>query len=217
MDRAYADDLVAEMLILCYRIGIAVGHGDSANDLGAIYYKGDLVDQDYEEAKHLYTVGMELGSLQAIINLGYIYEYGRTGEPDHKKAFELYALANALCPNCEAVYKLGDCYSRGKAVEQDMKQAMRLWERSLRLAEDDFVQKAQPAVRIAKQLLAEQESAIPFDWDKCLRALRLFQEAEVGLQYDIKKNEMTYYRKRLEEAIKGQERARELLNTRFDL
>ncbi len=205
------------MLILCYQIGIAARHGDSANDLGAMYYMGELVHQDYGKAERLYKVAMEFGCYQSVINLGYIYEYGRTGEPNHKKAFEYYALACALRPSCEAAYKLGDCYSRGKAVERDMQRAMGLWARSLQLADDDLVQKAQPAVRIAKQLLDKQERAIPHDWDKCLRALHLFQEAEVGLQYDIKKNEMTYYRKRLEEAIKGQERARELLNTRFDL
>ena len=43
-----------------------------------------------------------------------------------------------------------------------------------------------------------------------LRALHLFQVAEIGLRLDIADGQ-TYYRRRLQEAIEGQERARALL------
>ena len=43
-----------------------------------------------------------------------------------------------------------------------------------------------------------------------LRALALYQRAEIGLRIDIA-NGMTYYAKRLREAIEGQEKARELV------
>ncbi len=42
-------------------------------------------------------------------------------------------------------------------------------------------------------------------------ALHLFQQAEIGLRIDITENGMTYYQKRLVEAIEGQERARALV------
>ncbi len=109
----------------------------------------------------------------------------------------------------EAAYKLGDMYSRGKFVDRYMAKAYQLWSRSLDLAED-IVEIAQPAIRIARLLLSEDcESA----GVKCepMRALQLFQQAEIGLRIDID-NGQTYYRKRLEEAIEGQERARAIID-----
>ena len=79
------------------------------NDLGALYYMGDLVEQDYAKAAELYEMAADAGCFQSIINLGYIYEYGRTGKPDHTKAYQWYSLAAALAPSSEAVYKLGAC------------------------------------------------------------------------------------------------------------
>lgn len=100
-------------------------------------------------------------------------------------------------------------HSRGKFVERDMAKAYQLWSRSLDLAED-IVEIAQPAIRIAQLLLSEDcESA----GAKCdpMRALQLFQQAEIGLRIDID-NGQTYYRKCLEEAVEGQEMARAIID-----
>ena len=205
---AHADDRVVESLLLGYRLGIASGSGACMNDLGALYYIGEIVEQDYAKAAELYEMAMAHGCCQSIINLGYIYEYGRTGERDYDKAYRLYSLAAALEPGCEALYKLGDMYARGKAVERNMVLAMALWERSLALAQG-VVLTAQPALRIA-QLLIDPDCV---DWNiepDPLRALSLFQQAEIGLRIDITENGLTYYRKRLQEAVDGEARAREL-------
>ena len=122
------------------------------NDLGALYYMGDLVEQDYAKAAELYEMAADAGCFQSIINLGYIYEYGRTGKPDHTKAYQWYSLAAALAPSSEAVYKLGDMFGRGRAVPQDKSKAYRLYERSLELVRDD-VEFVQPAIRIAAMLI----------------------------------------------------------------
>lgn len=102
---------VADALVTCYKIGIGNGSAACMNDLGALYYMGDIVEQDYQMAAKLYEEAMDHGCYQSIINLGYIYEYGRTGEPDYAAAYRFYSLAAALSPSCEAVYKLGDCSS----------------------------------------------------------------------------------------------------------
>lgn len=138
--------------------------------------------------------------------MGYIYEYGRTGETDHQKAYQCYALASALQPSCEAVYKLGDMYSRGEAVPSSMGKACQLWERSLELAES-VVEAAQPSVRIAKAIVNPSCEEWGEEYDP-LRALSLFQQAEIGLRIDISKG-ATYYRRRLTEAIEGQDLARQ--------
>lgn len=178
------------------------------NDLGALYYMGDLVEQDYAKAAELYEMAADAGCFQSIINLGYIYEYGRTGKPDHAKAYQWYSLAAALAPSSEAVYKLGDMFSRGRAVPQDRSKAYRLYERSLELARDD-AEFAQPAIRIASMLIDPDAPSRGIDRNP-LRALALYQRAEIGLRIDIA-NGMTYYAKRLREAIEGQEKARELV------
>lgn len=179
------------------------------NDLGALYYMGELVEQDYARAAELYEMAMAHGCYQSIVNLGYIYEYGRTGEKDLGKAYRYYALAAALAPSSEAVYKLGDMYSRGVTGERDVMKAKALWERSLELAQG-LAEFAQPAIRIAKLLIDAEavEQGVKRD---PLRALHLFQQAEIGLRIDITENGMTYYQRRLEEAIEGQERARALV------
>lgn len=211
MRRMAAQDTpeVVEMLILGYKLGVSAESGACMNDLGALYYMGDLVEQDYQKAADLYEMAADHGCYQSIINLGYIYEYGRTGERDCAKAFQWYSLAAALAPSSEAVYKLGDMFSSGKFVPCDKKKAYRLYERSLTLARTD-VELAQPAVRIADMLIDPRGALYGVELDP-MRALSLYQVAEVGLREDIA-NGMTYYAKRLQEAIEGQEKARAMLD-----
>ena len=68
---------------------------------------------------------------------------------------------------------------------------------------------AQPAFRIAKLISnpSNDESDLPYD---SLGALRLFQLAERGLMVAIARGE-TYYRRRLVEAVEGQERMRAVI------
>lgn len=87
-----------------------------------------------------------------------------------------------------AVYKLGDMFSRGRAVPQDKSKACRLYERSLELARND-AEFAQPAIRIASMLIDPDAPSCGIDIA----------------------NSMTYYAKRLREAIEGREKARELV------
>lgn len=207
-DAAQMSDEVAEMLLLGFKLAITNGSALSMNCLGALYYMGDIVEQDYEKAAELYERAMDAGCYQSIINLGYIYEYGRIGKPDHDKAYQFYSLAAALSPSSEALYKLGDMFSRGKAVPRDMRKAFALYKRSLQLAEGD-VEIAQPAIRLANILIDPMSWDFGVDADP-LEALRLFQMAEIGLRKDIADGQY-YYEKRLQEAIEGQKKAREAI------
>ena len=208
-EAARYSDGIAEALVLGYRLGISAGSAACMNDLGALYYMGELVEQDYAKAAELYEMAMRHGCFQSVINLGYIYEYGRTGERDFGKAFRFYALAAALAPSCEATYKLGDMFSRGQATEANLTFAKALWERSLELAESPALA-AQPAIRIARLLIDPNSAELGIELDP-LRALSLFQRAEVGLRMDIADG-LYYYRRRLAEAIKGQAQARAMLD-----
>lgn len=99
-------------------------------------------------------------------------------------------------------------FSRGRAVPQDKSKTCRLYERSLELARND-AEFAQPAIRIASMLIDPDAPSCGIDRNP-LRALALYQRAEIGLRIDIA-NGMTYCTKRLREAIEGQEKARELV------
>ena len=202
------DPSVSEALVYGYKLGIKMGSAACMNDLGALYYMGELVEQDFQKAADLYEMAMDHGCLQSVINLGYIWEYGRTGERDYDRAYRYYALAAALVDSSEAVYKLGDMYARGQGAGRDVAKAYQLWSRSLDLAEN-IVELAQPAARIARLLISDGCAAAHVQPD-ALRALSLFQQAEIGLRIDID-NGQTYYRKRLQEVIEGQARAREML------
>ena len=208
-DAARLDQIVSDALVVAYKMRISDGDADCMNDLGALYYMGELVPQDYDRAAELYTMAADNGCYQSIINLGYIHEYGRTGTPDPQEAYRCYALAAALAPSSEALYKLGDMYSRGKAVPRNVRRAHDLWERSLEQS-TTVVETAQPAIRIAQLILGPDREAAGLELDP-LRALSLFQQAEVGLRIDIA-NGASYYRKRLQQAIDGQQQARDLMD-----
>ena len=211
---AEVSDEVGQMLVIGYKMGISAGSAACMNDLGALYYMGDIIEQDYAKAAELYEMAMDHGCDQSIINLGYIWEYGRTGERDYQKAYRYYALAAALTDSSEAAYKLGDMYSRGKAMERDVAKAYRLWSRSLDLA-GNVVEAAQPSIRIAQLLMSDDCEKAHVEPDT-FRALVLFQQAEIGLRIDIAAGQ-TYYRKRLQEAIEGQAKARAMLDEKLIL
>lgn len=86
---ALRSEEVCTVLVMGYELGISVGSAACMNDLGALYYMGELVPQDYARAAKLYEQAMDHGCFQSIINLGYIYEYGRTGETDHQKGINV--------------------------------------------------------------------------------------------------------------------------------
>ncbi len=208
-ERALVDENVARAFELALRFGVSQKNGNCANNLGAAYYMGSVVEQDYEKAAELYKLAMEWGCYQSIVNLGYIYEYGRIGEPDYAEAYRYYSLAAALAPGSEAAYKLGDMFARGRFVEKDLKSALHLWRRSYDLAQD-VVERAQPAIRIAQLIVGPDCEDAGMEPDM-LQALMLFQQAEVGLRIDIDDGQV-YYRKRLAEAIEGQRVARARLD-----
>ena len=123
-----------------------------------------------------------------------------------------YAKAAAMCDAPEALSKLGDMYSRAKVVARDLRAAYTLYEKSLENA-GNIEMRAQAAIRIAN-LISDRANGkwdIPYD---PMRALELYQLAERGLRVDIAQGQ-TYYRKRLLEAMEGQERMRGLLDEPF--
>lgn len=104
---------------------------NAALTLGSMFYTGDIVKQDFNEAKKFYTIAADLGSSQGLVNLGYIYYYARCGgEPDYESAFHCFSKASIIddeddC-SAEAIYKLSDMYFKGLFVKQDKEYAKKI-------------------------------------------------------------------------------------------
>lgn len=78
------------------------GSRDAMTELGAMYYRGQGVAQNYEEAHRWYRKAAELGDTDAMYNLGLMYEYGLGVETDHSASYMWCSLA-ALGGEFEAV------------------------------------------------------------------------------------------------------------------
>lgn len=57
---------VVEVLVLGYKLGIADGNGACMNDLGALYYMSDLVEQDYVKAAELYEMAADGAAMKLV-------------------------------------------------------------------------------------------------------------------------------------------------------
>ena len=49
-DAARLDQIVSDALVVAYKMRISDGDADCMNDLGALYYMGEIVPQDYDRA-----------------------------------------------------------------------------------------------------------------------------------------------------------------------
>ena len=68
-EAAAFDEKVVEVLVTGYKMGVAQKHGPCANNLGALYYSGEFVEQDYEKAAELYELAMDWGCYQSTVKL----------------------------------------------------------------------------------------------------------------------------------------------------
>ena len=133
---------IMETVIRCYRVCMRNGHPGAALNLGTLYYKGDYLKRDYQQAVKLYEIAAASGERRALCNLGYCYFYGRHQPPDYQKAYYYYNLGVLLHDDPTCLYKLGDMYRDGLGVSCNEKFALRLYFRALdavnRPEEEDF-------------------------------------------------------------------------------
>ncbi|MFI3142206.1 MAG: tetratricopeptide repeat protein [Clostridia bacterium] len=148
---ANSDEIIAK-IISYYEQGVLQEDTVACNNLGAIYYSGIFVKQDFSKAVELYTKASELGDSQAMCNLGYCFYYGRDIKVDYEKAFECFLLAS-LNDNANAMYKLGDMYLDEKHLTKNEKMAFSLYKKAYEAYYDDPNHfDADIAYRIAKCL-----------------------------------------------------------------
>ena len=172
------------------------------HDLGALYYDGRGVNQDFTKAVHYYEMALEHGSHEVLENLGYCYYYGRLGYPDYEKAFHCFARL-AFEGDVNALYKIGDMYRNGYYVKKDLDEAFRIYSHCEDFIGHDAKYAAGPVyLRLGKAYLYGEGT------EKDLQvALKCFQRAENFL-YEMVSAGDVMYRKSLQAAIDYQAKAR---------
>ena len=111
---------------------IEAGNAEAMVSVGAMYYVGRGVQQDYKKAVHWYTKAANHGSITAMSNLGYCYYYGRDIPVDMEKAYQMFSKA-AILGDPISYYKIGDMYMWGKYVDKDPVSAFRMYVAALDL------------------------------------------------------------------------------------
>lgn len=197
-------DLIEKLLNEAFE----AGNPDAMNAIGAQYYDGSRgFSQDFTKAVECYKIAAENGSRQAQENLGYCYYYGRNMPVDYEKAFHYFALG-AFDGHPISLYKIGDMYRNGYYVEKNLREAFHIYSHCL----DIMPEEAKPDVagpvflRLGNALLnGEGVEEDPKG------ALLCFQQAESFL-YDMVSDGSAMYKKSLQAAIEGQQKAREKLS-----
>lgn len=109
------------------------GDATAQNEVGAWYYRGKYVEQNYAEALQWWAKSAKQGNVQAIGNMGLCYQKGHGIEKDTVKAMQLYAKSiedgnNVLLEQNIKLASNGDvfanvfmgyCYQKGIGTKKD--------------------------------------------------------------------------------------------------
>ena len=111
-------------------VRLAAENGDASAQytLGVMYYNGNGVPQDYQEAAKWYLLAAEQGDADAQSFLGVIYYNGKGIPQDYQEAMKWHRLAAEQgAPYSQ--YTLGVMYISGNGVPQDAQKAMKWFRR----------------------------------------------------------------------------------------
>ena len=114
------------------------GNAKAQYNLGVVYYEGNGVTQDYEQAVKWTRLAAEQGYADAQYNLGVMYTKGQGVPQDNKEAVKWTRLA-AEQEHVDAQYDLGVMYEYYLSLTKDYKEAFKWY----RLAAEQGFVKAQ--------------------------------------------------------------------------
>ena len=117
----------ADQVVEYYGLGVQNGDALSCLNLGALYYTGVIVEQDFSKAVGLYQMAARLAEEEeedsiaalALSNLGYCYYYGRDIPVDYAKAYHCFLYSALKFHDVTSYYKAGDMYRYGNYVGKD--------------------------------------------------------------------------------------------------
>lgn len=136
-------------------------------NLAILYFAGQGVEQNYEEAFKWTAAAAEQGHTAAQFNLGALYYEGNGTRRNRKTAFEWYSKA-AEVNYAPAQYNVAEMYYLGTGIDKDLVQA-HAW--ASRAIENDYELATEMREDIEKDMSATQLS----------EARRLFARMQIGL------------------------------------
>ena len=98
------------------------GNADAQLQLGAIYYQGKGVRQDYVKARQWYEKAAEQGDSSSQFSMGYAYANGQGVSQDYAKALEWFKKSSNQ-DNAAAQAYIGIMYEFGQGVPKNKKTA----------------------------------------------------------------------------------------------
>jgi len=105
-----------------FRVFAEQGDADAQFNLGALYFYGKGVSQDYAQAAAWYRKAADQGNADGQFNLGMLYESGKGVPPDYVQAASWYRKA-ADQGTAYAQFNLGGLYLNGRGVPKDEAQS----------------------------------------------------------------------------------------------
>jgi len=176
-------DETFQMVFDYYSCLAEAGNDRAMVTLGAMYYEGVNIPQNFKLAKYWYEKSAKLGNPLAINNLGYCYYYGRDIPRDLERAFHLFGKAAQLGHH-NGMYKLGDMYYNGNHVQKDLVAAFYWCNQAEKITNATIPEYPNIAYRIGHCYL--QGDGIARD---LLESLKWLQTAELGCYTFIQKGD----------------------------
>ena len=177
------DSLKAAAALECLENLSAEENGRAKNLLGALYYEGRYVEQDFERAACLYMEAAELGNSLAMSNAGYCHYYGKGVTQDYEKAF-LYFSRAASFDEGDAINMLGLMYRCGDYVNANERFSWEILKYGRRVIPWDLNLDSHPS-----NLLAIGQG-LAYGWGCDINieeAEKYLKEAERVFEYQVKK------------------------------
>ena len=100
------------------------GNADAQTSLGALFARGEGVEQNYQEAAKLFRRAADQGHAAAQFNLAQLLRDGRGVEQDYAKAAKWYRRA-ADQGHASAQFNLSVAYGRGRGVTKSYETALK--------------------------------------------------------------------------------------------
>ncbi len=113
------------------------------NELGDIYYYGDVVREDMRKAEKYFLETTSYGSGYGAYSVATIYKEGRVGRPDREKAKKYYLLGHKWGDCNDPLTAIGDLYyerlGRGKALAPNYKEAAKWYRKAVEDGEHEAI------------------------------------------------------------------------------
>lgn len=103
------------------------GNNEANFELGKIYFKGEGIKRDLNEAVKYFTRASSSGHISAKYNLGVIYANKSYKEFNYLKAFDIFSELSSL-GHAASKYKMGIFLLYGLGVDKDYKKAFKWFE-----------------------------------------------------------------------------------------